>query len=374
MKKILHIIPSVSAGGIESLVVSLYENIDREKYQFDFAVFNPNNPIHKKRLEELGAEIYFIADAGSKSNLLSKISWRIKALYNFFRLVSKNDYDVLHCHNYNGYNLYILLAALKGIPTRIVHSHSTNDDRKSFLVKVSNKLKKLFSFNWLITSKLACSKMAAEWLYGKDSVLEDPKTRVIYNGINMNKFSSENKNIKKIREKYEINDGIHFINVGRFSHPKNQLFLLDVFYELTKNKKKVFLHIVGYGSLEKKLKNKVKELNLENKVTFYKYNTDIPELLSVMDFFLLPSNFEGLPITAIEAQASNLPIYMSKEITKEVDMGLATYLPLEKGAKYWVDYILKDIANNTYPKKIDLEKKKIFDIENVAKEFEKLYD
>lgn len=374
MKKILHIIPSVSAGGIESLVVSLYENIDREKYQFDFAVFNPNNPIHKKHLENLGAEIYFIADAGSKSTFISKISWRIKALNNFFRLISNKDYDVLHCHNYNGYNLYVLLAALKGIPTRIVHSHSTNDNRDSFLVKISNKIKRLFSFNSFITNKLACSKMAAEWLYGKDSVLEDPKTRVIYNGINMDKFSPENKDFKKIREKYEINDGIHFINVGRFSHQKNQMFLLDFFYELTKNKKRLFLHIVGYGSLEKKLKNKVKELNLEKKVIFYKYNTDIPELLSVMDFFLLPSNYEGLPITAIEAQASKLPIYMSKKITKEVDMGLATYLPLEKGAKYWVDYILEDITNDTYPQKIDFEKKKIFDIENVAKEFEKLYN
>lgn len=373
MRKILHIIPSVSAGGIESLVVSLYENIDRDKYKFDFAVFNPNNPIHKTRLEKLGAEIYFIADAGTKSTFLSKIFWRIKALYNFFRLISNKDYDVLHCHNYNGYNLYILLAALKGISTRIVHSHSTNDDRDSFLIKISNKIKRLFSFNWLITNKIACSKMAAEWLYGTDSVFEDPKTQVIYNGINMNKFSPENKNLKKIRGKYKINKGIHFINVGRFSHPKNQLFLLDVFNELTKDKKEVFLHIVGYGFLENKLKNKVKELNLENKVTFYKYNTDIPELLSVMDFFLLPSNFEGLPITAIEAQASNLPIYMSKKITKEVDMGLATYLSLEKGSKYWSNYILKDIENNSYPKELDFDKKNKFDIKNIANEFEKVY-
>jgi glycosyltransferase involved in cell wall biosynthesis len=215
--------------------------------------------------------------------------------------------------------------------------------------------------------------MAAEWLYGTDSVFEDPQIQVIYNGINMNKFSPENKNLKKIRGKYKINKGIHFINVGRFSHPKNQLFLLDVFNELTKDKKEFFLHIVGYGFLENKLKNKVKELNLENKVTFYKYNTDIPELLSVMDFFLLPSNFEGLPITAIEAQASKLPIYMSKKITKEVDMGLATYLSLEKGSKYWSNYILKDIENNSYPKELDFDKKNKFDIKNIANEFKKIY-
>jgi glycosyltransferase EpsF len=367
-KKILHIISSLSAGGVESLVVSLYENIDRDKFQFDFAVFNPNNQIHKEKLEGLGANIYFIADAGSKTSLYSKIAWRFKAVFNYIKILRKKKYDAVHCHYYNNFGPYILFAAISNIPVRIVHSHNAGSNNESWKRKLFRKYWNFLNFDFLITHKVACSNYAASWLYGKAQFNND-KIITIYNGIDMSKFSFSSH--KKIDMQDKI---IQFVTVGRFNIQKNHSFLIDLFFEMSLVKENIFLNIVGLGPFENKLKNQVKSLNLDAKVRFYEFDTNIPQLLRRMDYFLLPSLWEGFPITALEAQAAGLPIFISDTVTKEVDMGLATYLPIDKGPKYWAEKIFQLIDSDAVPRKINPEKQMQFDIRNVAKQFEELYN
>ena len=134
------------------------------------------------------------------------------------------------------------------------------------------------------------------------------------------------------------------------------------------------LNIVGFGELEDKLKTMVKEKGLEDFVTFYPFDTNVPELLSVCDFFLLPSLWEGLPIVAIESQSMEVPMYIADKVTDEVNMGIAKYLSVDKGPELWAEEIAKDIENGTYPKELDPERVKIFDMKNVAREFERMYE
>ena len=73
---------------------------------------------------------------------------------------------------------------------------------------------------------------------------------------------------------------------------------------------------------------------------------DIPELLAAMDLFLLPSLFEGLPVTLIETQASGLPALVSDRVTREMDkVGLIRFLPLDDDASSWCDAILNAGVN-----------------------------
>jgi glycosyltransferase EpsF len=372
-KRILHVISSLSAGGIESLVVSLYENIDRDKFQFDLAVFNPNNQIHRTKLEELEANIHFIANAGSKTSILSKIIWRIAALYNFGKLISKNHYDVLHCHNYSNYGPYVLLAALKGIPIRIVHSHTGGGLKDSYIHKFQRKVIKLINFNRFVTTKIGCSNTASKWLFGTNTS-GNAVMKIIYNGIDMDKFASASlKEKQHIRHLYEMEDGVHFVHVARFTEAKNELFLVELFYEMTKSKNNLYLNFIGYGPFEEKIKILVNTFKINNRVRFFGLDSDIPQLMVAMDYFLLPSLWEGFPITALEAQAAGIPIFISDTVTKEVDMGLATFLPINKGPKYWADYILKVVESKAIPVHIDMEKKMKYDIKNIAKQFEEIY-
>ena len=376
MTKVLHVISSMSAGGIESFVVSLYKNIDRENFHFDFAVFNPNNPIHENTLKEMGANVYYIADAGCNTTKLSKIMWRFKAIKNFYKLIRKNKYDAVHCHNYGNFSIYVLLARLCGIKKTIVHSHTAGGVKETKLTYLIRRIKNIFGFEWLVTDKIGCSNLANDWLYGKDSVANG-KAKTMYNGVDMNKFSRLSYPEKSVTlDKYGLDNKLQFVSVGRISTPKNQIFMIEIFDELRKLRNDVHLNMVGmlgYGELEEKIKETVEKKGLNEYVSFFPFDTNVPELLSACDFFLLPSLWEGLPVVAIEAQSMELPIYISDKVTKEVDMGLAKYLPIDNGAQVWAEEIHKDIENGTYPKELDPERVKIFDMKNVAREFEKMY-
>jgi len=253
-----------------------------------------------------------------------------------------------------------------------VHSHNTSEKKNSIYHEVIRKIINFLNFDFLISHKIGCSDMATTWLFGKQSI-KNYRAKTIYNGIDLEKFVINRKNKELERKQNNLNEGIHFIHIGRFHIQKNQKFLIDLFYEMLKIRKDIYLNIVGFGNLEATLKNYVNKLKLENHIFFYKYDTDIPSILRMMDYFLLPSLCEGLPITAIEAQVSNIPIFISESVTKEVDMGLAMFIPLSIGHKFWAQIILNSTNNYWINRCVDLKKLKLFDIKNVIKQFEAIY-
>ena len=110
--------------------------------------------------------------------------------------------------------------------------------------------------------------------------------------------------------------------------------------------KKAVLLVVGTGPMEETVKEGAREMGLDGFVRFLGVRKDIPELLAAMDLFLLPSLFEGLPVTLIETQASGLPALVSDRVTREMDkVGLIRFLPLDDDASSWCDAILNASVN-----------------------------
>ena len=131
-------------------------------------------------------------------------------------------------------------------------------------------------------------------------------------------------------------------NVARFKTEKNHTFLIDVFNEIYKQNCDSVLLLVGTGELEEEMKKKCKELGIEKAVIFMGQRNDIPDMLLAMDVFFLPSLCEGLPVVAVEAQASGLPVVTSTGVTKEVDItGNVRFLDLAWGEAEWADAISK---------------------------------
>lgn len=369
VKRVLHIIPSMSAGGIESAIISVYQNIDRNKIQFDFAVFNPNNPIHDQTVKRLGGNVYYIANAGCNSSIWSKILWRIKAVSNLNKLLQKHHYDVVHCHAYSSWLRYALIAKIHHVKKIVVHCH--NSDGDSFLDSINNRFLNLFE-DKLIDNKIGCSEQAYKWLFKNRKRACD---QTIYNGVSLSKFNKVIYDKIPIMQNYHINqDAFNIITIGRFSVQKNQGFLIEAFSELCKKNidKTVHLHIVGFGSLENELKSAVKRSGLKDRVTFYPYNTNIPELLSCMDCFVLPSKYEGFGIVLIEAQAMNLPCIVSERVTKESNVGLCKYISIDDGTEIWAN-TLEKIINGKIDMTLNPEKLGSFDIPFITKQYERLY-
>ena len=145
-------------------------------------------------------------------------------------------------------------------------------------------------------------------LFGVDN------TVVLNNGIDFSRFERKFDTME-IRKMNNIPNNAFVIgHVGRFSPEKNHLFLIDVFAEIHKQRKDAFLLLIGSGPEMDSVKAKLKSLNLDDQCIILSNRTDIPALLSAMDVFIFPSEYEGLGISLIEAQLKGLRCIVSSNV------------------------------------------------------------
>ncbi|KKI91445.1 glycosyl transferase family 1 [Bacillus sp. SA1-12] len=326
--RVLHVVVNMNRGGAETLIMNLYRNIDRSKIQFDFLTCKEG--VFDQEIMDLGGKIHripYITDSGHFQY--------IKNLNQFFR--TNNEYKIIHSHLDKMSGLVLKAAKKAGIPVRIAHSHNTESEgglaAKLYKEYAGRKIEKS------ATHYLACSNLAAKWLFKN-------KTKAIMllkNGIETENFIFSKEVRDQIRNDLSLEaDSLVLGHVGRFNNQKNHSFLIDIFYELNKVIPKSYLILVGDGILRNDLEEKVRNLSLDNNILFLGVRSDINHLLQAFDLFIFPSFHEGLPVTLIEAQGSGLPCIISDQITAEVDMGigLVKFLPLTNKVE-WVEEVIK---------------------------------
>lgn len=361
--RVLHLVSSLSrSSGVISVIMNYYRHIDKEKIQFDFLFFEDEENAYKNEIEAMGGHVYLIA----KPSLSRSFKHELKG---FFR-EHKDKHTVLHIHEVYLTFLFSPIAKKYGIRNIITHSHTTMySDKKLSAIRnrlLCVRLKKHANHYF------ACSKVAGEFLYGK-KCLNEGKARVINNAINCAKFKYDPNARQRLRSELNLEDKLVIGHIGRFNEQKNHMFLIDIFKALKKQKKNVMLVLVGEGPLLEQTKEKVMGLGLNEDVLFLGKRNDIPNLLHIMDMFLLPSLFEGLPVVGVEAQASGVPIIMSTNITREIGLIKSHYIPLNQPAKYWAEYILS-IPIDTNRENADQKlRRNGFDIFTEALKLEKMY-
>lgn len=143
-----------------------------------------------------------------------------------------------------------------------------------------------------------------------------PHVIILNNAIDLEKFSYSAQNGAEVRAQQQIETPYVIGNIARFSAAKNQSFLLKAFGELLKKRQDITLLLVGEGDLLTQNKQLVQTLGIESFVRFVPFQTDIHRYYSAMDLFVLPSLFEGLPITLVEAQANGLPALVSNTVNE----------------------------------------------------------
>ena len=310
MIRVLHYIPGFLYGGIESVFLSWYRNIDRTKIEFDLLLRTQDSeaPALKDFLT-LGGEYYRL-----KQLSLKRITEFKNSVRSFFD--EHHDYDIIHLHESDPFVMQI--AKKFGIKNVIIHSHTTSYG-KGNLKGMLRYIEEQYSMKHYADYAFACSEFAARWKFKGMQFKGSPVT-IINNSIDPEKFFLNPSIRNRIRYELALDSKFVLINVGRISAPKNQFFLLDIFkeyYEINPDSK---LLVVGDGPDEVKLRNYATKLGMEKEVTFTGVRSDVPDLLQAADCFVLPSLWEGLPLTMIEAQASGLPCFISDVITTEADI------------------------------------------------------
>ncbi len=366
MKRILHVVTTMDYGGVETLLMSIYRNIDRTKVQFDFLCHNTCDNLFSKEIEELGGKMYSIPYA-------SKVGYfgYLKALHSFFK--EHPEYDVVHSH-VNGENGNVLRMAKKaGVPIRISHSHVANIKEKITPKTIYRSLIRIYIPN-AVTHCFACSKAACEHLYLSKKDRQD--CVILNNSINTKKFTFSKSSRFEIREKYGLQDKFVIGNIGRFSNEKNQRFSIKVFEEYLIKDPNAVLILLGDGKDRSELEEYVSANGLKDKVLFLGSQKNVPDFLSAMDMFLFPSTYEGLGIVAIEAQANGLQVLASSAVPRETDItDLISYYPLDD-ITLWVNALVetKQRSENIEREKYALRVKEMkYDIEDTSKWLEEFY-
>lgn len=326
MKRLLCIVGSMNAGGAETFLMKIYRKLDRDKYQFDFAVAIKEKGFYDDEIISMGGKIFHITP---KSEGL---------LANFFsikELVHNERYRyVLRTSQHSLSALELLASQFGGSKVRIFrssNSNTTTGSKKQLLIHSLCKFMPLCFAN----VRIAPSTEAADFMFGKGSISKG-KAVLIKNGIDFNYYKYNVKKRNEIRKELNIENKTVIGHVGRFNQQKNHDFLIHVFNEYLKINNNAILILVGIGETQDKIRKMTEELCIQNKVLFLGVRNDIPDLLSAMDIFIFPSLYEGMPNTVIEAQASGLPCLISDNITKEAKLTPnVEYLSLKCGAEEW---------------------------------------
>lgn len=334
--RVLHYVGRMNRGGIETFIMNLYRKIDRERVQFDFAIHGDQAGDFQEEISKLGGRFHYFPHM-RKNPLKYKAAWRK------FWKENGGDYGAFHMHTNSLANIIALEEAERaGVPVRIVHSHNSmaNKGRLQWLNDFLHKRHQA-RIPRLATHLFTCSDKAAQWLFGGTSV-GGLVVQQINNGVDVEAFRFDEAKRKKIRDELSLGDAKIIGHIGVFLPVKNHRFLIDVVERAFERDRAARCLMIGDGPLRAEMEEIVRQKKLENVVVFLGVRRDVPDLLSAMDAFLMPSLYEGLPVSLVEVQANGLPALVSDSITKDVRLkDNLQYLDLAAGPDVWAEKALE---------------------------------
>lgn len=331
--RVLHVIRLMNHGGVESMIMNLYRNIDRSKVQFDF-VQNSNEPaVYDEEILSLGGKIYHCPHYNGKNHFAYTGWWN-----NFFK-AHPGEFAIVHGHLGSTAAIYLSIAKKYGCYA-IAHSHSAGAGSMGF---------RLFSYptRFVADYFFACSVDAGVARYGQKVGADRKRCQVLNNAIDTARFAFCEEARNEMRRKLNIPpEAIVLGHLGRFRTEKNHLFLLDFFAEFLYSQPEAMLLLVGDGELRPQIEDKIWEKQLQSKVILAGARSNTWDYYNVMDVFVMPSLYEGVPVSLVEAQASGLPCVVSSGVPQEAAITDAVrFVSLDGGAQLWADVVAKEASS-----------------------------
>lgn len=355
-----------ASGGIESFLFNILTRIDLNGLQIDVVTSSLGESIFTQPLQQRGIQFHELS--GSQKSVLENHR-------RFASLLRERRWNVIHLNIFHGLSLaYLDIARRGGVPVRIAHSHNTAL-RKSLTrpVKLAIHAWAKERFTRYATDLWACSQGAAEFLFSREA-LEQQDFQFIPNGIDTHRFCFDPAARKGIRTDLGLEDKFVVGNVGRLCYQKNQSFLLEIFAEILKRNPNSRLLLVGEGEDKALLLQKAQHLGIAEEVIFYGVTPHVEQMFWAMDVFILPSRFEGLPVTGVEAQTAGLPCFFSDVVTRECRISESTeFLSLAESPKQWAGVILGKSAAGDRAAAASAAQDAGFDVFQTARQVESGY-
>ncbi len=316
MIRVAQVLGKMNGGGVEQMAMNYFRAIDREKVQFDFYIFKGSTKVPVEEIKALGGRLF----------VLPTLKHPFRYMKVLKKLFEENGYDIVHCHLGTLSGFALKAAKKAGVRVRILHNLSASGGGE-WLRNLAKLLLKPFAKRYA-TEYLACSELSARWMYGAVPVCslneEAPPVKVARltrNAVDADKFRFDEEKRRALREELKISpDTLVFGHIGRFCPQKNQSFLISIFREIVAQHEDSLLIMDGNGKDRFHIQACVMAAQLTDKVIFTDHRYEPHQLYSAFDCFLLPSNYEGLPVVGVEAQAAGLYCLFSDKVTRETKL------------------------------------------------------
>ena len=288
--KILQVIPYFCFGGAETMCENLtYALIKLGHDVTVVSLYDEQTPI-AQRMEAAGVKIRYLD---------KKLGLDLSMVPKLMKIMKQEQPDVVHTH-LDVIKYAVAAAKLCGI-RRCVHTvhNVAHEEAEGRVQKIINTT--YFKLGWSVPVALSPEvRNTIESFYG----LKEEDVPMIYNGVDLGKCCP--------KETYTLAEPARLLHIGRFNNQKNHKGLLEAFAQIATAYPACCLNLIGDGELLEETKQYANTLGLREKIHFLGNQTNVYPFLQEADLFLLPSNFEGMPMTIIEAMGTGLPIVASK--------------------------------------------------------------
>jgi len=361
MKNVLHLIESSETGGAETVVISLVENLDRNRYR-SFVCLLSDGWLNTQ-LQRRGIETMVISQPRSVDFL-----W----IYRVYRTLRDRSIHVMHSHEF-ATNVYgSLLSLVSGIPI-VTTAHGKNYYAEKWRRRLA------YRFAARQSTMVAVSEDLKRFLTQRVGI-PPGNIRVVHNGIDLHRYALSERH-STTRKDLGIDARQPVIGtVGNLFAVKGQTYLLRACAVVARDFPDFVLLVAGEGGQLGALEDEARSLGIGGNVKFLGFREDVPYLLQAMDVFVLPSLSEGLPLSILEALALQKPIVASNVggIPEVVKDGVTGYLVPSKDPKALAEKIILLLHHPQVAADFVKEGRKrveeAFSLEQMIQEYQSLYE
>jgi len=290
--RVLQITHDLNIGGLQRVVVDLSKNLDKEAFKVGVLCLRDLGPL-KTELDEENIPVFNIPRKSKKTDYLSFIKP--------FSIIKDFKPDVIHTHNTQPFIDGTLAGLIAKVPVKIHTDHARDfPDKKRYMFAE-------WLFSHLTDKIIGVSEHTKNNLV-KYEKINPHKIDIIHNGIDGKKYDIminvlEKKKQLGVENKYPI------LGLGvRFTKQKGITYLIRAVSSMKQNFPEICVLIAGEGPLQKTLEREAEDLGLSRHIRFIGPRSDMNEILKVLDIYVLPSLWEGLPLVILEAMAAQKPI------------------------------------------------------------------
>ena len=289
-KKIMLFIPFLALAGAEVMVGDLAKGLSELGCEVIVVSFYDYHSEITKSLENRGIRVIYLD---------KKPGIDFSIFYSIYRLIKKEKPDVVHTH-LNVVKYVMPSAICLGVKCCVHTVHNIADKEQG---KLDRRITKFFAKRFKL--KLVGITPIIKESIIKEYELDESKVPMVYNGRDLGQFLPKT-------DYNSAEDEVKVLHVGRFTKQKNHEMLLNAFKNALKENARLRLYLIGDGELIQPMKEFATRIGITDHVCFLGIRNDVNDLMVDADIFVLPSIYEGMPITLIEAMSCGLPIVATR--------------------------------------------------------------